>query len=1183
MDFKNIKEVKADNVIPVFMQLGNECFEIVYNARQATNSWGIFQKLFYNKIFEKNSNYIESLINVKLFKTDSKDGLIVFSDSDKTFRNEEAIDQDTVTKFSKDYYIRNYASSKKNYKNLVVVRKIVTDLELKNFRLFVSTSDDVKESNYKNEYDKVKKIFRRKRKNPYIIKKGNFVIGHINGLILSEEEKLIRYIRSEFSKRVLLGDIVLDDRQEEILHRYMKLQLEIFINYSNKKNFVPDYRRVFAVGLVRYAMKNYSRNHGVDFWPYFKEEFGVYISTNYHEYIHNIFQDIMEKYKKPYFANISNKIDNITMHSFVADNCADKLFNHLLSFWKIDLERGAKDFTEADEDFKDMISSMSDSSNQKVMSHTSLLINDKKTRVELIRKMKRIIKLINDKFWDDKEISDTGNRINRLLNVWFNNPKGEFQQYKNYVRKHEKFEKGEVYYHSPVLNMFSDYNKLRIILPQQRLKDYTKDDYPIWKITCSDPSVIIDDVKPIFKKDFDKDSLGFYIERMTVEIPISSMLYGFSFNLCSGDKEKKYEIKESNIRFFDAKGKNIDYKTANIPTGFVTAYSNSINYPELLDESVSAFNSNGLIVKTMNLVKGQIVILDDGIGLQAGQKSNEGLFEKNPLKGAKVINDNIEYDIYNELPKLLFKASKEELGGISLRINGKDNKVINKSYKEFKLADDLSTNGYLIDLKDYISKDGIYSIMLTYPRNGKQTFVGNIAYCYGLDYKFENAPYIFKNTGKIIFNSVAKIVHNNEETEGIWEIVLNQSSFEFNFDENNKNNDNVCKYVSDGKLNLTCNLNNAHYTICFDIPALYWRLNQSDVWNIAQPANIQLKKLNKEYKKLFVKGPFDFVNSSITTDNDIDLAQEESEIKFVGGKSQFYEINRIYDWFKNNKDKPLRHVYIKLNGDDVLLFDVICRSKLNGVTLIGDFENNIMKGEVDIEGNENYTISIYHDDETIIEDLQIIDNQFEYEFDEEIKTGNYHLYVYEISETDDEDGFDVETEAIPLNSKPIIKQIVNLNNLSNNVIKINGYQDWKKNMLPQTFRNNYFLKDFEAVKYDDFINEENSGIIGIWNEQDIDNEENFIYYKAKLIAENNDKVFELTDVLVAFTDVTKPETIKIFTKDSEGEFDSIKIYDKYRILSEKQYDDLNRDRKKRLRCECFYDNIYYYLIDIEEE
>ena len=45
VDFKNISQYKNTNVIPVFMQYCEECYEIAINEKQSENAWSIFQKI----------------------------------------------------------------------------------------------------------------------------------------------------------------------------------------------------------------------------------------------------------------------------------------------------------------------------------------------------------------------------------------------------------------------------------------------------------------------------------------------------------------------------------------------------------------------------------------------------------------------------------------------------------------------------------------------------------------------------------------------------------------------------------------------------------------------------------------------------------------------------------------------------------------------------------------------------------------------------------------------------------------------------------------------------------------------------------------------------------------------------------------------------------------------------------
>lgn len=166
--------------------------------------------------------------------------------------------------------------------------------------LYISSVKDLKDNKIKTEYKKIKSKYSRRSKNPYRVKKANFVIGHINGLILDEEEKLIKYIRSSFLKKYLLGDIVINNKQESILNEYLNKELIRFD--QNPDSFEPLSETLFAVSFVRFAMNNYNKKPGA-FWPYFKEEYGVDIKPNKQTYLNDIFKDIMMKYKKKYFEN----------------------------------------------------------------------------------------------------------------------------------------------------------------------------------------------------------------------------------------------------------------------------------------------------------------------------------------------------------------------------------------------------------------------------------------------------------------------------------------------------------------------------------------------------------------------------------------------------------------------------------------------------------------------------------------------------------------------------------------------------------------------------------------------------------------------------------------------------------------------------------------------------------------
>lgn len=1180
IELASIKQFKDTNVIPVLLQFDDECFEIAYNLKHIDKAWSIFQKIFYYKLSEINKEYFDTIYDIRLFKSEKSKGQILFSKTDKTFKNEIAADKDTAIKFSNQGYIRVEKDGRK-YNNLLIFKKILTDTKIKNVKLFVTLTENLIDTNFKKEYNKLKQQISKKQNKKIRIKKGNLVVGHINGLILNDKEKLIKYVRSEYNKRILLGDIILDDKQDEVLKLYMKEQLNHFVN--NPTSFRPDYSRLFALGLVRYAMKNYNKRHSGDFWPHFKTEYNVEIGGNHQKILHEKFELIMNRYGKIYDKDAANKIDNITMHCFVADNSAFQLFDYLFDFWRLDLGRNSENLNneEGSHAFKSLIEAMQKGA-QNVMTHTSLLLNFDKTKTSFKNRIKRILRLINDSFWNSITINETGNRINHLLNEWIKNPKYSFQKEKNYVSKHSIFERGEILFHSPVLNILHEQNKLRIILPHQRLIECDENDYPEWKIKCSNNLIEIANVVPEFKH----DKIGYYVDRKIIEIPFCSILYGFEFQLISnGNELKKYKINQSNIRLFDEKGKFIDYTNGIVPDGLVYSYSNDKEYPTVLGDKFETIEVDGVYLSSMNLIKGQVIILDDKSGIQVGQKINEGLTEHYPLDGVRLIDNDKEYPIYNSLPKLLFKSPYDQLSGVSLIINGKQNKVVEKGYKEFKLADELKSNGYLIDLNEYIKTEGLYSIEISFPKMHKHNSFGLLAYIKNFSYRFDNAPYIFKDYATIIFDSRMNIVKKNKEDD--WKIGLTEESFRFNFGDKKSENDEK-DFIDDCRLKLQYNLNDKLYYVYFDIPALYWKYSENDEWNTQKPACVLLKDLSKNINRLYVKGPFNFSNSKLITTDDVDIAEEENEIEYQGNKRPYFDVSKIYNWFKSDRSVTYREIFITIENQQHKFFDVMCKSDLRGVSLIGDFENNILKGEIDIIGNEEYTISIYRDNEIICEDEQIIDGHFQIET--EIETGNYQIYVYEIEESDD-DGFDVEVDSILLNKQPIVKKLININDLEGKYILLKGYRDHQKKYHPHKFSNKYILRKLRKITYNDVVesmDNDPGNIYGIWNGNiDVKNEEQmkrFVYYKSKLFTCNyNGDLIYLLEAIIIFTDYMNTESILVLTKD-ENDVEYCSLYidkQKEKIISPSQRKNMKKYMQRQ--SECFYDDRNHYLIDIEEE
>ena len=1186
VDFNNIKKYREHKFSPILFIYNKEAFSVALSKRQIENSWELFFKIFLNRFYNDYKDFIEAnFIDKLLFEKDSNHGYRLFSHSDEILNNRSQKNS-KVIKFDNNSYVKLFQN---DFNNLVFVKKIIQANSFKGLKLYVSLNEDINTSAFDKEYKKLAKKYKK-----YNVKNSIFVASHINGKILNDFEKIVKYVRDEFKTRKLIGDIRLTDEQETILKHYMVEQLKIFD--ANPTAFTPEYPRLFALGLVRYAMRNYNKNHSGEFWPHFKNDFDVDISANKQKYIHEIFISILKKDKKACLENATNKIDMITMHTFVSDNSASQLFDYLFDFWRLDLLRNVENFNNNDDGtdvFSNLIKVM-EYGTQNVRTHTSQLLKFPELKTIFKNRIKRIFRLINDAFWNETKISETGNRINHLLNLWMDDPKGAFQKEKKYVAKHTSKVKGEILYHSPVLKLNVEEEKLRIILPSQRLVECNETDKPIWIIESDNSNFSSVKIEPEFKK----DKIGYYIDKTSVEIPLNLMLSNFKFILKSNDKLlKKYEIKSSKIRFFDANGKHIDHNTSLLPQGFVTSYSDSSNYPTVLGEENRALSSNGLSLKTLNLTKGQVVILDDNTGIQVAQKLNEGYTESYPIKGLTIKDCDNSYDVYAKLPKLLFKADSKELNGISLSINGHNHKVTELNFKEFRIANELNIFGYLIDLSDLIQNEGEYELFLSYPKYKKQLFHSSFVYIKDFKYGFRNSPYIFSEEASIDLPRKYNFIELNDKK---WADSIKNNfdilNFTFNFAERDVNQTNkYCDLVDNQFLVLSYKLNNEIVKFYFYIPALYWKFNLNDGWNVKKPYDILLKDLKYNKKKLYLSGPFNFNKIAITTDADVEIADEESEIKCSDIKNPSFDLLKAFDWF-NNRDEIYRTLYIKFDEDkEKRLARVVCKSILNNVNLIADFDNNILLGDVDIYGNESYTISIKHGDQIICEDKQIVDGKFEIECENELEMGNYEISVYEVIENESE-GFDVETTSIILNKEPIIKKIINLSNLNNEKILLKGYQDKENKYYPFRFSDNYYISNLKKTTYAELIDDgilidedgEVSNLYGVWNEK-IDYLNNdvmgyFVWYKGVLIVDKNAMVYNLSNVLIMFTNKLDMKSMYIFIPDAQDDFSSLVIYtriDQRLIITGNQYKKLTKFQQRQY--EMFDDNRNYFLIDFKED
>lgn len=1064
-------------------------------------------------------------------------------------------------KFSKNMYVDcKKAIAIKNFND--ANKHVIANLEFINY---VRESLDVKfdlwicKVESENEIDAdcekiIKKLSSKKKKNKFKVVKTKNVIARINEEILSDAEKFYVRIEKEYDKKVLLGDITINADEEEMLKEYMKRDL-LRLNHTGT-SFKPFREKIFAFGLVRFAMKYYSDG---TFWPFFKQEYGIDVKTNNQREINNWFRMIMKHSGKTYDDTLPQKIDNISLHSFVTDNCAEQFFDYLFDFWRKELKRNIENmYGDGNEIFKALIDEIKLNNSvgiNNVMKHTSMALelNEKSCRLRI----RRFLKLMDECFWRGDVIPETGNRFNELLRKWMAIPNGKFRS-EFRVKAKGKGVMGQKFLSKPQLQVRFDNNEFSLRLPREILPHCSKEEHPYWEIASEGHEPII--ICPVLMQ----GAVFLYTEEIEATIPQELLFERISMTLYS-EKRKfvTFSIKADEIRLFNDEGKYIDYSNS-LPAGNLYCYSAVEEIPQILYKEAQVAQSIGnMYLGVYQVENGDIVIMRNKHATQVGGKIYEGINGLHEQDGVIAVRYNKEYRIYSELPKILFKAPKESVGGVAIIIPEAEKTVYrltDYAYQEFKIDDNLDeVYAYLIDLNELDLNEGCYQVSINVPYSQKQY---NYSFCYIKDFgfRFDDAPYIFKDTGSVCFNKSLHIEIDGDK----WEETESVNRLNLNFDpESAEFSD---EYIHKWKLELNYVLPNEVVALKFDIPIFLWRYSIGDDWSIGKPADIFLKNLPN---KLYVSGPFSFVDKSknklfIDLKN---IANEDTDMfaEHVKGEDCFaFLLANFKSWLNHDIEKQC--INIKLDGKEYQFLNVFCKSIVLSHSLIGDFESNKLYGAFDVFGDSEYTVSIKRDNEIIAEDVPLVDGKFTLETEKIF--GVYAVKVYELF--DDDSGFD--SYNIEIGSYNI--RIKDLKNLNQKVLQIKEIKDIRGKYAPIRLADRYSLVRLQKTEFSK-LQENDIELLGLWREDKSDDElAELPMYECDIIDGYGDRIKGLL-IFYSRVDI-KSAVILELTQDGAVSL----CYDSYRgrLIAESQADKFKKYEKFK-RTTILQDDLYTFVVE----
>ena len=828
--------------------------------------------------------------------------------------------------------------------------------------------------------------------------------------------KLVKKINRDFPKKKLIGDIQINGEEFDLLIKHLRAKYKTLVDSYTHQLIDP----VFCVALVQIGIRNYDGNY----WGYVRDYLdNKRFNPNHQKWIGESFTKTLKKYNKIQLSG-NERVDSILLHSFVTDNYANKFFDFLYAFYKIDLDR---DISRLDKDtMNDLIQVIEKNDNT---GRTYYLVEHTADTVRLNRRgaknrIRRYIKLIDKAFWGDPLPTNSSNRLMKHFLNWVENS-AEFIKERSI---HGSSGRGRLKsFSKPYLKYDERSNSYSLVLPPQIIKFEDADDI-YWEIE-NDHRTIKFEMNP-----YTQGVMGYKTELERINVESIELFDEYNINLMNGEnKLRRFRIVEEKIRFFDKEGDFV--LNDSIQPGRMF----SITPKDFIPESEAILDSYeiGEILKTeYDLMKGDIVRIPDEKPISVGGKIVEGLLRRGKISGIKADREN-NIPVYSEIPCMFIRMNSRKAPGTAIYINNKMYRFYNNGLasgiSSFELMDRTDDTGYMIDLREFgCDKDGVYKIKIDIP-NDSSINQWSFVLIRGFSYSFEDAPYIYKTRGTLAIPKAFELINKDTLSEH------DGNKIKYSFD------------IIPGERYVYFQYRDIE--IGFEIPALFYKF-QGEEWLSGPHIDIWHSDFNP---KLCIIYNSDKIKISLD-DTGEDFEAEHYDV-FIKNKSKGWfecDLNKFKSWFGRN------HVYRKINIEfsdhdkPVQLLRVITKSTFKSASLKMDTDSHKMVGDFDIIGNSDYYVDVRFGTELIFEKIKLKNKSFDKKSD--LRTGIYTVDIFESEE--DEFGFGNQ-EFYPIGSYKT--ELLNPENLTGICIEVTRLHSVDNNVSYLPLAKHYRVVDLEKT------------------------------------------------------------------------------------------------------------------------
>ena len=1000
-------------------------------------------------------------------------------------------------------------------------------------------------------------------------------LAQINRIILSEKEKFYKKVERGFDQHALIGDIEITEREEELLKSYMHMMIENI----KSENQVIYHQKVFAYGLVRAALKHYNSK---TFWPFFAQEYDVSLNANHQGKINAHFRRIMLRYGKLYDEAQESPVQNICMHAFICNHCADQLFNYIFGFWKEDLRRSIDNLQrDDDEESIDLFDVLIDEIKgnetvyvQGIMLHTTLALKLNTSGCKT--RLRRILRMIDASYWNDADYSRSSNRVTQLFETWKHDPKGRFYEDWNRTASDRKRGRGAKLLSRPTIIFNPQEMCFSMRFPEEYLRSGNEEDMPFWVIRMVDDEYVIGPIEPEYRRPDDMSGRRLF-NTVECETPLPEGYLFEKMEIELRSEEQRFtrtKVPAERVRFFSTNLRHVNtiygYLPKDVRYAVVSKGDELIPLSGRLHkwpDSVAAFD-----VYEIEPAIGDVYLLPGGGALGVGEPLKEGLIGVGHVNSAMAEYAGKQYSIFNAPESIFFKATKDKYNGTSLRISKAEQQVYfghvnTQQVREFRLdARVKDLYGYILDLSTWLQNDGVYEVEISVP--GDQIKQYRICMLRGFTYAFADAPYLFKESGRICFPASMPLSINSD-----WEQNTDELSLEFSFDEAHGSEN---KYVKNRTLSLSYMMSDGtQLPIHFSLPTFYWRFGKQGEWMYETPEELFSKELPA---RVYVDGSIPtpvlhIDNTGYGEDWDLHPKYDkESELYYFQSSDIITDMDR---------KAPYRTVTVLSGGQRGDFLKVLSKSIVRSAVITGDFGRNLIYGALDIKGTSAYSVNISYESKLLAEDISVINGKFSAHC--MTRDDFYDIEIFEVEE--DESGFGEMSYSLDT----LHLRLRDMHDLAGKTICLDHVHRRNSMTAELELSHRHEIYGLKLMNYTDEIEKPETPdealdiltwLYDITDEEDRQKMEEFSYYRGTLVYQGEETSVVQGPALVVFDDTEDLGKALIYGVDISENVCTPLIYDpEKRVLAVKKN---NMTKRARQMIRTLDDDLYEFSISVKE-